>query len=76
MAAKFDKLDEGKYQLDVRGMTCPHPQLYTKKSLEKIQEGDSKQRVQSTQESRILSEISHDYWMSTIWHNYIIQGDK
>ena len=40
MAAKFDRLDEGKYQLDVRGMTCPHPQLYTKKSLEKIQEGD------------------------------------
>lgn len=40
MAIKFEKLDDGKYALDVSGLVCPHPQLYCKKSLEKIQEGD------------------------------------
>jgi tRNA 2-thiouridine synthesizing protein A len=37
---KFEKTSNGSYLLDVCGFVCPHPQLYTKKSLEKIQEGD------------------------------------
>lgn len=41
MAAKFEKVGEGKYQLDVQGYVCPHPQLYTKKALEKLQPGET-----------------------------------
>ncbi len=37
---KFNKLTEGRYQLDVCGYVCPHPQLYTKKALEKIKDGE------------------------------------
>lgn len=40
MAMKFEKTGDGTYVLDVTGYVCPHPQLYTKKSLEKMQEGD------------------------------------
>lgn len=40
MAMKFEKLTEGQYQLDVKGYVCPHPQIYTKKALEKLQPGD------------------------------------
>jgi tRNA 2-thiouridine synthesizing protein A len=40
MAMKFEKLGEGKYLLDVCGYVCPHPQIYTKKSLEKMSAGD------------------------------------
>ena len=40
MAMKFEKVSDGKYMLDVCGYVCPHPQIYTKKSLEKIDEGD------------------------------------
>ncbi|QWK19328.1 MAG: sulfurtransferase TusA family protein [Hydrogenobacter thermophilus] len=36
MAVKFEKLSESKYFLDVRGYVCPHPQMYTKKAMEKI----------------------------------------
>ena len=36
---KFNKVDDTHYSLDVCGFVCPHPQLYTKKSLEKISEG-------------------------------------
>ena len=39
MAMKFEKTGEGTYVLDVCGYVCPHPQLYTKKSLEKIAVG-------------------------------------
>lgn len=38
---KFDKIGDGKYELNVCGFVCPHPQLYCKKSLEKISEGDT-----------------------------------
>ena len=41
MAMKFEKVSEGKYQLDVQGYVCPHPQLYTKKALEKMGSGDT-----------------------------------
>jgi len=40
MAMKFEKTGDGTYELDVCGYVCPHPQIYTKKSLEKIAEGD------------------------------------
>jgi len=40
MAMKFEKVSEGKYKLDVCGYVCPHPQIYTKKSLEKMAAGD------------------------------------
>jgi tRNA 2-thiouridine synthesizing protein A len=40
MAMKFEKTGEGTYMLDVCGYVCPHPQIYCKKSLEKISEGD------------------------------------
>ncbi|MBT9537142.1 MAG: sulfurtransferase TusA family protein [Nitrospirae bacterium] len=41
MAMKFEKTGEGTYILDVCGYVCPHPQLYAKKSLEKIAVGDT-----------------------------------
>lgn len=40
MAMKFDKNADGTYLLDVCGYVCPHPQIYCKKSLEKIGEGE------------------------------------
>lgn len=39
MAMKFERIDEGSYLLDVTGYTCPHPQMYTKKALAKIEIG-------------------------------------
>jgi tRNA 2-thiouridine synthesizing protein A len=39
MAIKFEKKTEGVYQLDCLGYVCPHPQIYTKKMLEKIPPG-------------------------------------
>jgi tRNA 2-thiouridine synthesizing protein A len=41
MAVKFEKKSEGVYTLDVCGYVCPHPQIYAKKSLEKINSGDT-----------------------------------
>ena len=40
MAVQFDKTGDSEYHLDICGYTCPHPQMYTKKSLEKMEEGD------------------------------------
>lgn len=40
MAMRFEKTGEGSYLLDVCGYVCPHPQIYTKKSLEKMKEGE------------------------------------
>ncbi len=40
MAMKFEKKDDGVYLLDVTGYVCPHPQIYTKKALEKLGSGD------------------------------------
>ena len=37
---KFEKQGDGRYRLDVTGYVCPHPQLYTKKALEKIGRGE------------------------------------
>jgi tRNA 2-thiouridine synthesizing protein A len=41
MAIKFEKISEGAYALDCTGYVCPHPQIYTKKMLEKIKAGDT-----------------------------------
>lgn len=40
MAMKFEKKEDGYYSLDVQGFICPHPQLYTKMSLQKMKSGD------------------------------------
>lgn len=40
MAVKFEKVSDGEYMLDVTGYTCPHPQMYTKKALEKMGSGE------------------------------------
>lgn len=40
MAIKFDKKCDGVYTLDCRGYVCPHPQIYTKKMLERIKPGE------------------------------------
>ena len=40
MAMKFEKKGDGVYMLDVCGYVGPHPQIYCKKSLEKIGEGE------------------------------------
>lgn len=45
MAVKFEKLGEGSYMLDVQGYVCPHPQLYTKKGLEKLKPGETLELV-------------------------------
>jgi len=37
---KVKKLEDGVYQLDVKGYVCPHPQLYTMKTLQKLKSGD------------------------------------
>ncbi|MFA6000850.1 MAG: sulfurtransferase TusA family protein [Thermoleophilia bacterium] len=36
---KFNKKDDGSYELDVTGYVCPHPQLYTLKCMDKLNEG-------------------------------------
>lgn len=45
MAMKFEKTGDKAYMLDVCGYVCPHPQIYTKKSLEKMAEDDVVQVV-------------------------------
>ena len=40
MAMKFEKSGDGTYLLDVKGYVCPHPQIYTKKAIEKVHDGD------------------------------------
>jgi tRNA 2-thiouridine synthesizing protein A len=42
---KFEKKSEGLYVLDVCGYVCPHPQLYTKKALEKMKAGETLELV-------------------------------
>ncbi|UCD66465.1 MAG: sulfurtransferase TusA family protein [Deltaproteobacteria bacterium] len=40
MAMNVTKKEEGYYSLDVTGYVCPHPQLYTKKVMQKLGSGD------------------------------------
>ena len=37
---KFEKIADNRFMLDVKGYVCPHPQMYTKKALAKIQSGE------------------------------------
>lgn len=37
---KFEKLEDGKFQLDVCGYVCPHVQIYAEKALKKISAND------------------------------------
>jgi tRNA 2-thiouridine synthesizing protein A len=39
MSVKFEKSGDAAYLLDVTGYTCPHPQMYTKKALQKMESG-------------------------------------
>lgn len=41
MAMKFEKKGEDSFLLNVMGYVCPHPQLYTKKALSKMKDGDT-----------------------------------
>jgi tRNA 2-thiouridine synthesizing protein A len=36
---KFEKIADNRFMLDVKGYVCPHPQMYTKKALGKIEPG-------------------------------------
>ena len=45
MAMKFNQKEAGLYELDVTGYVCPHPQLYTKKVMEKLHTGDKLELV-------------------------------
>ncbi len=40
MPMTFDRVGEHEWKLDVCGYTCPHPQMYTKKALQKMASGD------------------------------------
>jgi tRNA 2-thiouridine synthesizing protein A len=40
MAMQFKQVEHGLYTLDVTGYVCPHPQLYTKKVMEKLHSGE------------------------------------
>jgi tRNA 2-thiouridine synthesizing protein A len=40
MAVKFEKVGDHDYLLDVTGYVCPHPQMYTKKAMGKLESGD------------------------------------
>ena len=41
MPLSFERKSDGQFFLDVTGYVCPHPQLYTKKVLEKMHTGDT-----------------------------------
>ena len=45
MAMNFKQTSPGHYMLDEKGYVCPHPQLYTKKVLEKLHSGDKLELV-------------------------------
>lgn len=40
MAMTFQQTAPGEWTLDVIGYTCPHPQMYMKKAMQKLQAGD------------------------------------
>lgn len=41
MAVQFNQVSDGQWRLDVCGYSCPHPQMYTKKALQKLGSGDT-----------------------------------
>jgi tRNA 2-thiouridine synthesizing protein A len=40
MAMSFEQTGAGEWTLNVTGYTCPHPQMYTKKAMQKLSSGD------------------------------------
>lgn len=40
MAMSFNKTADHEWELNVCGYACPHPQMYTKKALQKLESGD------------------------------------
>ncbi len=65
MAMKFEKKSDGLYALDVCGYVCPHPQIYCKKSLEKIGEGEVLEMIFDNPSSaetivQMLDQAGHD----------------
>ena len=40
MAMSFEQTGPGEWTLNVTGYTCPHPQMYTKKAMQKIASGE------------------------------------
>ena len=40
MAMSFEHTGNGEWTLNVTGYSCPHPQMYTKKALQKIASGE------------------------------------
>jgi tRNA 2-thiouridine synthesizing protein A len=65
MAMKFEKKSDGNYMLDVCGYVCPHPQIYCKKSLEKIGEGEVLEMIFDNPSSaetivQMLDQAGHD----------------
>lgn len=45
MAVTFNQIGDGQWKLDVCGYSCPHPQMYTKKALQKLAAGDTLELV-------------------------------
>ncbi len=65
MAMKFEKKSDGVYMLDVCGYVCPHPQIYCKKSLEKIGSGETLEMIFDNPSSaetivQMLDQAGHD----------------
>lgn len=65
MAMKFEKKGDGTYMLDVCGYVCPHPQIYCKKSLEKIGSGETLEMIFDNPSSaetivQMLDQAGHD----------------
>ncbi len=65
MAMKFEKKGDGVYMLDVCGYVCPHPQIYCKKSLEKIASGDTLKMIFDNPSSaetivQMIDQAGHD----------------
>ncbi len=65
MAMKFEKKSDGTYMLDVCGYVCPHPQIYCKKSLEKINSGETLEMIFDNPSSaetivQMIDQAGHD----------------
>jgi tRNA 2-thiouridine synthesizing protein A len=37
---KFEKIEESRYVLDVRGYVCPYPVIYTRKAIARLKRGE------------------------------------
>jgi tRNA 2-thiouridine synthesizing protein A len=41
VTVSFNQTGAGQWKLDVCGYSCPHPQMYTKKAMQKLASGDT-----------------------------------